>query len=335
MAVKIKKLDEILSIDGETAKVVSYADYFARRPLFSALQITNSGEETIEGLVISVESENGMLLPMEKEIEVPFESVVEVDFGNLLSPLYFSNAEEVGEEKITVTLKKDKKLIVSKDWVVKTLPFDFWHGTEGDSELLASFVRPKLADCARVQTEIAEQLKKWNFPCELGGYIGNDKNAVRRIVAGLYAVLRRYSMQKIPCDITAPVEAGAGVKLLAERKATSLEMALFAAACLESLGLHPVLLTGNKEVTCGVWLYDGCFLDTVSDDMGRVDAYIADGINNLSCFDIEDIFSDKNAAYSTSETHFKQKLQGGYYERCIDIRRCRISRILPLPLKAK
>ncbi len=335
MAVKTKKLEEILSIDGETAKVVSYADYFARRPLFSFLQITNTGEETIEGLSVSIESENGMLLPAEKEIEVPFESVVEVDLGNLLSPLYFSNVEEVGEEKITVTLKKDKKLIAAKEWTVKTLPFDFWQGIEGDNELLASFVRPKLADCARVQTEIAEQLKKWNFPCELGGYIGNDKNAVRRIIAALYAVIRRYSMQKKPCDISAPVEAGAGVKLFAERKATSLEMALFAAACLESLGLHPVLLTGNKEVTCGVWLYDGCFLDTVSDDMGRVDAYIADGINNLSCFDIEDIFSDKNAAYSTSEAHFKQKLKEGYYERCVDVRRCRISRILPLPLKAK
>ncbi len=335
MAQKKRKLEEIISIGGEVAKVVSYADYFARRPLFSSLQIKNEGEEMLEGLALSITSANGMLLPCEKELNIPFESVVEVDLGNLLSPFYFTNVESVTEEKIVVTLKQEKKVIASKEWTVTTLPFDYWHGIDGDAELLASFVRPKLGDCARVQTEIVDQLKKWNVNYELGGYIGNDKNAVRSIIAALYAVFRRFSAEKKPCDLTAPVEAGAGIKILTGRKASVLEMAVFAASCLESMGLHPILAFGAQEVTCGVWLYDSCFLDTVSDDMQRLDAYIADGINNVSCFDVADLFSDKNAAYSTSEAHFKQKLQSGYYERYVDVRRCRISNVMPLPLRAK
>ena len=335
MALKKVKLEEILSIEGEIAKVISYADYFARRPLFSSLRIKNDGEETLEGLRVVVENANGMLLPCEKEVDVPFESAVEVDLGNIISPLYFSNVEGVGEEKIILTLKQDKKVILTREWTVTTLPFDYWQGTDGDVELLASFVRPKLGDCARVQTEIVSQLKKWNVACELGSYVGNDKNAVRNIIAALYAVFRRFAAEKKECDITKPVEAGAGIKILTGRKASPLEMALFAASCLESMGLHPILVFGEKEVTCGVWLYDSCFLDTVSDDMGRLDAYTAEGINNVSCFDVADLFSDKNAAYSTSESHFKQKLQVGYYDRCIDVRRCRISHIMPLPLRAK
>ena len=47
MAQKTRKLEEILSIGGEAAKVISYADYFARRPLFSSLRIQNEGEETV------------------------------------------------------------------------------------------------------------------------------------------------------------------------------------------------------------------------------------------------------------------------------------------------
>ncbi len=335
MAQKKRKLEEIISIHGEVAKVISYADYFARRPLFSSLQIKNEGEEMLEGLLLSITSANGMLLPCEKEVNIPFESVIEVDLGDLLSPFYFTNVEAVTEEKILVTLKKEKKVIVTKEWTVTTLPFDYWHGIDGDAELLASFVRPKLGDCARVQTEIVEQLKKWNVNAELGGYVGNDKNAVRSIIAALYAVFRRFSAEKKPCDLTAPVEAGAGIKILTGRKASVLEMAVFAASCLESMGLHPILAFGEKEVTCGVWLYDSCFLDTVSDDMERLDAYIADGINNVSCFDVADLFSDKNAAYSTSESHFKQKLQSGYYERYVDVRRCRISSVMPMPLRAK
>ena len=335
MAKKTRKMEEILSIHGETVKVVSYADYFARIPLFSSLQIKNDGEETLTGLFLCVKNENGMLLPCEKELEIPFESVVKVDLGDLLSPFYFSNIESVQEEIITVTLKKDKKDILQQSWSVTALPFDFWQGTEGNAELLASFVRPKLGDCARVQKEIAEQLKKWDSPCELGGYVGNDKNTIRKIAAAAYAVLRRYSLTKKEQDISQPVEAGAGVKLLTEKKASPLELALFVCGCLESLGLHSVLVYGKKEITCGVWLYDSCFVDTVSDDMGRLGAYVEDGINNLTCFDIEDVFSDKNAAYSTSETHFKQKLAEGYYDGFVDICRCRMSNIRPLPLRAK
>ena len=337
MAIKAKKLEEIVSLQGEISRVVSYVDYFARKPLFSSLQIKNTGEESVNDLTLSIYNDNGMLINCNKTLaEIPFESVVEVDAGNLLSPVYFAGLETVKEEKINVVLKKEKTIVCALEFTVTALPFDYWQGVEGDVEQLAAFVRPRLADCIRMQSEIDAQLKKWNTPCELGGYAGNDKNAVRRIIAALYAGLRRFSITKTDCDITKPVEAGAGVKILSQRKATSLEMALFVCGCLESLGLHSVILFGEREVSCGVWLYDSCFIDTTTDDMQRISAYISDGINNLSCFDIEDLFSDKNAAYSTSEAHFKQKLEtGNYYERCVDIHRCRISHVMPLPLRAK
>ncbi len=336
MAQKAKKWEEYLSLKGEIRKVVSYADYFAGKPLFSSLQIKNTAEEGINGLILSVTNENGMLIPFEKTFEeIPFESVVQVELGNILSPLYFSNADTVKEERVTVTLRNEKKVLAEAEFTLQTLPFDFWQGTEGDPERLAAFVRPRLADCAKVRVEVETQLKKWNADGELGGYVGNDKNAVRRIIASLYSVLRRYSLAKKSADISRPVEAGAGVKILSQGVASPLELSLFACGCLESMGLHPVIVYGEKEITCGVWLYDGCFLDTVSDDMGRLNAYVSDGINNVSCFDVEDLFSDRNAAYTTSEVHFKQKADSGVYDGYVDVRRCRISRVLPLPLRAK
>ncbi len=336
MAQKTRKWEEWLSINGETARVISYADYFARRPLFSSLQIKNNAEESASELTLTIKNENGMLLPYEKTIEeIPFESVVQIELGDLLSPHYFAGIERVGEETVQVTLTKNGKTVAFSEFKVLTLPFDYWQGTEGDPEILASFVRPRLADCARMQTEVEAQLKKWNADFELGGYVGNDKNAVRRILAALFASLRRLSVAKKDADITKPVEAGAGVKILSERKASALEMSLFACSCMESMGLHPVLIFGDKEITCGAWLYDGCFLDTVSDDMARLCAYHSDGINNVSCFDVEDLFADKNAAYSTSEERFRRKAESGVYDRYVDVARCRMSRVLPLPLRAR
>ncbi len=336
MAQKWKKLDESLSLKGETAKVISYADYFANRPLFSSLQVKNTGAEAVEDLAVTLSNENGMLIAAQKTLpEIPYESAVEVDFGNVLSPLYFSSADDVRQETITVTLSKDKHVIATTEFTVTTLPFDFWQGTDGDLQLLSAFVRPRLADCSKMQTEVIAQLKKWNADFEIGGYVNNDKNAVRRIVAALYASLRRLGVAKKDADISRPVSAGAGVKILSDKTASHLEMALFAASCLESMGLHPVLVLGDKHITCGVWLYDSCFLDTVSDDITRLTAYVSDGINNVSCFDVEDLFSDKNAAYATSEVHFKQKCDAGLFDRYVDVRRCRVSKIASLPLRAK
>ena len=69
--------------------------------------------------------------------------------------------------------------------------------------------------------------------------------------------------------------------------------------------------------------------------MDRLIAYVSDGINNVSVFDVDDLFAGKNAAYSTSETHFKSKAEAGEYEKFVDVRRCRISQVLPLPLRAR
>ncbi len=336
MAQRTKKWEEWLSIVGEAAKVVSYADYFSCRPLFSSLQVKNAGDEGIEGLTLSVMNDNGMLIPCEKQLnEIPFESAVEIELGNVLSPLYFASADEVKSERIEVLLRKDKKVLASAEFTVVTLPFDFWQGLNGNVEQLAAFVRPRLADCVKLQEDVLEQLKKWNAESELGSYTGNDKNAVRKAIAALYASLRKLGVSKKEADITRPVAAGAGVKIVATRQASAIEMGLFACACLERMGFHAVLAVGEKEIACGVWLFESCFLDTVSDDTARLAAYCSDGINNVSFFDVEDLFSDKNAAYATSESHFKEKLAAGYYERYIDVCRCRISGVKPLPLRAR
>ena len=335
MATKQRKIEEVISLSAAVPETVSYADYFARKPLFTTLQVRNDGETPIEGLVLSVENGNGLTLPIEKRVDVPFESVVEVELGCILSPAYFVALEEIREERVTVTLKTDKKTVTTVELTARALPFDFWEGTQGNAESLASFVRPKLADCAKLERETLAQLKKWDASAECSGYESANKNTVRKTIAALYASLHRIGVERQDCDLSAPVGAGAGVRIVTEKKATVLELALLCAGVLERMGLHAVLAVGERKIACGVWLYENCFLDTVSDDTARIGEYIADGINNLSFFETEDLFAGKNYAYATSESHFARALQAGEYEKFVDLRRCRIARILPLPLKEK
>ena len=111
MAQKIKKWKEWLSLSGETAKVISYADYFARRPLFTSLQIKNASDEFVTGLTLTISADNGMLIPFEKSFEeIPFESVIKVELGNILSPFYFSSSEEVKEERMDQIMRRQLEI---------------------------------------------------------------------------------------------------------------------------------------------------------------------------------------------------------------------------------
>ncbi|MBQ8428170.1 MAG: DUF4011 domain-containing protein, partial [Clostridia bacterium] len=337
MATKRIPIEEIISVKAETVSVYSYADFFAGKSLFSSLQIKNDGSESVEGLRLVVTSSGGLLVSQEKLLEeIPYESRVHVNVGEVLSPAYFASKTQKTEEEICVALYANKKLICESKHIVGVLPFDFWQGLGGDVSLLSTFVRPRLADCARMRMEVEEQLKGWGVSGRLGGYSGTDKNFVRQTAAALFSCIKRYAFEKIPQTLSSPVDAGGGTALLAERKATPLQAALFFASCLQSFGLYPLLVFGEREVGVGVWLKDTCFLDTDTDDLSYLENYIADGVNQISCFDVEDLFTGKNAAYTTSETHFKEKLLSGkYYERLVDVRRCRIARILPLPLRVK
>ncbi|MDE6613693.1 MAG: DUF4011 domain-containing protein, partial [Clostridia bacterium] len=119
------------------------------------------------------------------------------------------------------------------------------------------------------------------------------------------------------------------------KKATPLSLALFAASCFESTKMNPVIVVGKKKIGVGVWLYESCFSSPIQDDMTVIEKYVTDGVNNLAVFDIEDVFAHKNASFTTSESHFSAALKSKSFEMCVDIKRCRIGGIFPLPLKVK
>ncbi|MDE7306839.1 MAG: DUF4011 domain-containing protein, partial [Clostridia bacterium] len=66
-----------------------------------------------------------------------------------------------------------------------------------------------------------------------------------------------------------------------------------------------------------------------------IEKYVTDGVNNLAVFDADDLFTHKNASFTTSEAHFTSFLKSGVFDICLDIRRCRVGGIFPLPLKIK
>ena len=339
---KSKSLKSILKdnvkLSIKVQQFYGYTDYFNRIPLFSTLQISNQGGESAEDIDIVLENEDGFLLPFSKHLsEIPFESTVEIAADNAVSPLYLTELSELTVVTIRAAILHGKEVIAEQTVEVAVLPFDFWCGRSGNAELLASFVRPKVADCLHILGDARDQLAKWGTPCEWQGYAEGDKNKIRQMSAAIFAALKKQNIEKSAAEYNYddPVPVGDITKILKNKVGTSFEAVLFFASCLEYAGLHPVIAVGEKSVACGVWLYDNCFTESVSDDADLLHKYIADGINNVSMFDAEDLFSGKNVNYSAAEKHFKQKIESGWFDTVIDVKRCRIARIMSLPLKVK
>ncbi len=333
MAVKKPKnaIRDKISVEFLMPKYVGYCDYY----LGSSVPVRLKNDSA-EALSLTVRIDGGdLLVPFEERAEVPFESSVELNAEDLFSPRYLAENDELTPVTVNFSVWLNEGQITSKTVTVTALPFDWWEGLEGNAERVASFVRPRLSDCARVLGEAGKRLKKWNVEADFYGYAGADKNDVRKVEAAVFAAIKGFGVEKSgETDLSAPVCA-ARAGLLNERVSTSFRLAVFAAACLESANLHPVIALGKNAAAVGVWLYDSCFLDPVTDDTEIVSKYVSEGINNLAFFDADDLFAGSNAAFTPSEGHFRQKLSAGYYDCFVDIHRCRAGRVMPCPVRGK
>lgn len=309
-------------------KYVGYLDCLLETPV--TVQIVNRDAENYE-FQVKLSGESGLVIAHEGTCIAPFESTAEHTIGGVFSPVFLVENPSPCQVSLGASVSKEGREIASAEKSITALPFDWWEGLDGNPERLAAFIRPRLSDCARVLEDAGRRLRKWSSSADVG-YTGADKNAVRMIAAAVFAAVKGLNIERESCDLTQPVCAFSS-ELVRSARANSLQLALFTAACLEGAKLNPVLAVGKRGLGVGVWLYDSCFLDTVTDDNEIVGKYIADGINNLSFFDADDLFADKSVNFTTAEKHFAQSI--GDFEYFIDVRRCRIAGIPVLPLKER
>ena len=334
---KTKQQAEAIELEGELLNTVSYATYYCRMPLFTTFRLYNRGETSVENLTVAVSGDKELILPRNIDIaEIPNESSIQVEVDKVLNPKYLAELEAPENCAVSIVVTCGKNKVCELTANVECLPIDYWGGLSGNVEMLASLVRPKIADCQKVLAEAGLQLKTWGYSAEWSGYSGNDRNAVRSAAAAIFSALRGQNVEAQPQPaMDQAVSAGGITAVISSKSATPLEMALLYASCLEAAKLNPVIVLGKEKVAVGVWLYESCFTTTIQDDMSVIEKYILDGVNNLAVFDSNDLFSHKNASFTTSASHFASQLKRGEYEVCVDVKRCRIGGVFPIPIKVR
>ncbi len=332
---KTKERFEALNLDADLLDCVSYATYYNRIPLFTSFRLINSGEEDLECLTVQITGGNRLIMPAKVTVDkLAAHSSMEVKTPPLLNPKFLADLTDACDCAVNITVTSEKTVVCSIDASVRAISMESWSGLNGNVEMLSAFVRPRLSDCQKVLAEAGLQLKTWGYSKEWSGYAGSDKNAINFAFASIYSAVRNLNIEREEGgDPTDFIKIGNVAEVVTERKANQLLMAVFVASCLEAAKLNPVILLGKTKIGVGVWLNESCFNAPTQDDMSLIERYVSAGVNNLAVVDCDDLFAHKNASYATSASHFVSALQQDLLEQCIDVRRCRIGGIFPMPIK--
>jgi DNA polymerase III delta prime subunit len=301
----------------------------------TSLIIKNNDEKDWQNIV--VKAEGPLIQPQEAHIDflareksVSLKSIaIEPNINELLG------LTEAAATSFALTVTVDGEDYFAKDCQLRLLTYDEWTGTRIMPELIASFVVPNNPLLSRVKTKAAHLLEQWTGPATLDEYQTQDRNRVRAQVAAVYEALRTEGIV-LSTSTTAFDAYGQRVrpadKVLTEKIATSLDAALLTASCLESIGIYPIVVMMNDSVLTGAWLTQTFSPQVVCDDVSYLQKEMADGNHNIVVIDpVAITASDAVAFEQAAERAMEQLKNESLFSFFIDIHRCRLDGIRPLP----
>ena len=319
-------------------KYACYAMHINNVPFINRLYVNNAGEE-IRGCDLIIESYPEFTLPFKSSLDLlPEDSTLTIDLNNFnLSPYYLANVSEESIGKIILKVVKDDKILKTQAYETRILPYDIFIGSEGLTELLASFVRPRSLSVSRILKSAFEILKSWKAVPDINGYIGNSKNRIRELAAAIYTALQNFEIKydNTQANYKTLNRIRSVSEILESKQANLLEMAAVYASVLEGAKINPIIAIG-QTVFCGFWLEDNCFLESLNDDVSQLKKRMAEGINDIGAVDLTNIFTGGKLNFAASQKEcFRQLNKDDTIDYIIDIKRCRLVALRPLPERIK
>lgn len=334
MAVKNK-----IEMDCIYSKKIGYSLYRNGIGAVQRLYLTNLSVEGFNDCVLSVSSEPEFLVPNRTTLTLlPKDRKVEIDLRLFqLSPYVLGGLTEPVKGTFTLRLSLGDKPLAEQRFETELLPPETYAGRDSYPELLAGYVKPKQPSVTQVLKDAQRVLKEWKMPSELGGYEGCSKNAVRQKAAAVFTALQAYELKRsdLILNTDRPVPLKSYLKIKEDGICSDLEMALFFAACLEGAGINPLMILSKESAMVAFWLTDTCLMECVSDDMSLLKKRMSDGINEIVGVDISSLYAGAGLNFAGSEKSCVNRLnlKNDQWDEIVDIKRCRLGGIRPLPEK--
>ena len=234
---------------------------------------------------------------------------------------------------LTITISDE--IAHQQTFPIKLMAYDQWTGASIMPELLVTFVTPNHPILPRISVKASQFLEKWTGSSALDEYQTQNPNRVRAQVAAIYEALRSESL--IYSTVPASFETmGQRIRLvdnvLTSKLGTCIDLTLLYASCLEANGIHPLLVLLKGHIFVGAWLTEDIYHQTVGDDASFLLKGSANGISDIVLVETTALTSSQNISFEEAVTTAQRELkEESNFELFIDVYRCRLDKIRPLP----
>ena len=234
---------------------------------------------------------------------------------------------------LTITISDE--IAHQQTFPIKLMAYDQWTGASIMPELLVTFVTPNHPILSRISVKASQFLEKWTGSSALDEYQTQNPNRVRAQVAAIYEALRSESL--IYSTVPASFETmGQRIRLvdnvLTSKLGTCIDLTLLYASCLEANGIHPLLVLLKGHIFVGAWLTEDIYHQTVGDDASFLLKGSANGISDIVLVETTALTSSQNISFEEAVTTAQRELkEESNFELFIDVYRCRLDKIRPLP----
>ena len=310
-------------------------NYFS---LIKEILIENESETNYEDLVLNFTFSNNIikinpinidfLNSKQKVIVDTIEPIINVeDLYRLSEPFDIS---------LEVTLNnKNNEIIAKNNFVISLYPYILSVTPYDNPGLFASFVTPNDYLVNKITLEAINELSLINNNKMFLGYQNGDINAIRAEMMAIFNALYNYKIaySNPPASFETFQKIRIPQTVLELHKGTCIDLAILYAACLENIGLHPLLIIKNGHAYAGAFLNEiDKFNEIVCESNSLIYNLASDGMNKICLVECTYFTIDKYADFNSAIKFAKEEtLKDSKYFKAIDIYSAHSSYFKPIP----
>ncbi|MDT0738563.1 DUF4011 domain-containing protein [Staphylococcus haemolyticus] len=327
-----------LKISIEYVDMLNYALTQNDYPLIKNLSFYNEDEEEIiSNIKLRVISNSKFIYNYEQlipEISAQKNIIIEnldIQYNYEL----FKNINENTKTHFFVEiLDESNNVIFSKGFKVNILPYEHWLGTNVYPQLTSSYIVPNDLEVKRIVAEAGKKLKDWTNDPSFYSYQTNRFEDVRIQAAAIYATLQKEnisykyppaSFEKFGQKIRYPQE------IIQFKNGTCLDLTFLYVACLEAVGINPIVIFTRGHAFTGFWLKEKNLTESYTLDYADISKRLSKGTKELEIVETTALVSGKDYSFEQAVNLAHQNLDNPYNFECIvDVIGCRNIGIKPI-----
>lgn len=235
----------------------------------------------------------------------------------------------------TYTLLVNGKVVAESTGRIAICPYNQWNAA---LVLLPAYMTPNHPSIISLLQNASKWLIDNGMSPSLEGYQSDGKR-VEEMVSAVYNAVKAENIiySNPPASFFGPQRIRLCEEVLEQRFATCMDITILFASCLESFGLHPVLITAPGHICAGVWLgAKSALSEPVVSDAKLIQKYIKDG--QLIAIECTAMNMGKELSYEEAK-NLANKTIALLVEKeipdheCIDVQIARAVGIRPLPMR--